>query len=246
MWVALEALLPSNITMLILLTTTIICMFLFLQLKRSYPIELEREVKSFCDESIDNQRDFLWLFRFKKLDLNKQDGFYALLFATLSIIYYQNYSGLELVVLQVITFVLMLSSAIDLKINLIPESMHVMLIALGLLFSPMLLGIDIENLVYGMVAGYGLMYSAFWITSSLMGKEAMGMADIKYAAGIGAIIGIANIPVLILASSILGAISIPLMKNKNKQYPFGPFLSISAILLILNEIYFKFDFLSLI
>ena len=231
-----------------LIAITIFYLFLFFHLKNIYPAELNNEILRFCDETDDPdvKKDYLWIFKFKPLHLNISDVFYGIFFIAVSYLISIKYSQVSFVYLQTIFFTLLLSSAIDLKVRMMPDSVHIILISLGLYLSPSTLGIPLTDLVQGMILGYLLMYLVFWITSTIMNKEAMGMADAKLVASLGAVLGFMNIPLLLLLAGSLAAISIPFMNYSNKQYPFGPFISISAMLILFNELYLHINLMGLI
>ena len=231
-----------------LLTITVFYLFLFFHLKNIYPIELTNEILRFCDDDGTNspKKDYLWIFKFKSLNLNIYDAFYGVLFLTISYLISLKYTQLSFVYLQTLLFILLLSSAIDLKVRMMPDSVHVIIISLGLYFSPSTLGIPLIELTQGMIVGYLLMFLVFWITSTIMNKEAMGMADAKLVASLGAVLGFMNIPILLLMAGFLAAISIPFMNYTNKQYPFGPFISVSALLILFNELHLHVDLMGLI
>jgi leader peptidase (prepilin peptidase)/N-methyltransferase len=70
----------------------------------------------------------------------------------------------------------------------------------------------------------------YWIFKLLTGKEGMGYGDFKLLAALGAWMGWQAIPIIILLSSLVGAVvgSIILIANKqgrNTAIPFGPYLA---------------------
>jgi len=89
--------------------------------------------------------------------------------------------------------------------------------------------------ITGALAGGGSLYAVAMIYAVLTGKEGMGGGDIKLLAMIGALTGIKGVILTVLLSSISGTVAgIGTMIFKRKKdlklaIPFGPFLSIGAI-----------------
>ena len=119
---------------------------------------------------------------------------------------------------------------IDLDTTLLPDSLTLPLLWLGLLFN---LGGHFSNLtdaVLGAIAGYGVLWSVYWLFKLVTGKEGMGFGDFKLLAAIGAWLGWQMLPVTLLLSSVVGATigiaMIVLVKHDRRvPIPFGPYLA---------------------
>ena len=119
---------------------------------------------------------------------------------------------------------------IDFDTTLLPDSMTLPLLWLGLLFN---LGGHFTNLpsaVTGAMAGYLILWSIYWLFRLATGKEGMGFGDFKLLAAIGAWLGWELLPVTILLSSMVGAFvgvaMIALVKHDRRvPIPFGPYLA---------------------
>jgi leader peptidase (prepilin peptidase)/N-methyltransferase len=104
------------------------------------------------------------------------------------------------------------------------------LLWLGLLFN---LGghfASLPDAVIGAVAGYGVLWSVYWLFKLATGKEGMGYGDFKLLAAIGAWLGWELLPVTLLLSSVVGAAvgiaMIVLVKHDRRApIPFGPYLA---------------------
>lgn len=119
---------------------------------------------------------------------------------------------------------------IDLDTSLLPDSITLPLIWLGLLFNLNAHYVPISNAVVGAVAGYLILWSIYWLFKLATGKEGMGYGDFKLLAAIGAWLGWEMLPVTILLSSVVGAIigigMIVLIKHDRQMpIPFGPYLA---------------------
>ena len=119
---------------------------------------------------------------------------------------------------------------IDFDTTLLPDSLTLPLIWLGLLFN---LGghfATLSDAVVGAVAGYLILWSIYWLFKLVTGKEGMGFGDFKLLAAIGAWLGWELLPVTILLSSVVGAgvgiAMIVLVKHDRRlPIPFGPYLA---------------------
>ena len=104
------------------------------------------------------------------------------------------------------------------------------------------------NRLEGMIAGGGIFMLITVLGGLIMGKEAMGMGDVKLVGALGLFFGLKNILAIAVCSFLLGAIiGVFLMiirKTKSKDYiPFGPFIVASTIILMLTPEGFLFTIL---
>ncbi|MDQ3186630.1 MAG: A24 family peptidase [Pseudomonadota bacterium] len=88
---------------------------------------------------------------------------------------------------------------------------------------------DIRSAVIGVVVGYLTLWSVYWCFKLITGKEGMGYGDFKLLAVIGAWLGWQMLPLVILFSSVVGAIAgiglIVIAKHgRHIPIPFGPYL----------------------
>jgi leader peptidase (prepilin peptidase)/N-methyltransferase len=82
----------------------------------------------------------------------------------------------------------------------------------------------------GAAAGAGIVYGIGAAGQFLLGKEAMGMGDVKLMAMIGAVLGWQLTILVLFLSALLGAIygAIRLAFTGDTKIPYGPFLSVAA------------------
>jgi len=119
---------------------------------------------------------------------------------------------------------------IDLDTTLLPDSLTLPLLWLGLLFN---LGGHFSSLpdaVVGAMAGYLVLWLVYWLFKLVTGKDGMGYGDFKLLAAIGAWLGWQMLPVTLLLSSVVGATvgiaMIVLVKHDRRvPIPFGPYLA---------------------
>lgn len=119
---------------------------------------------------------------------------------------------------------------IDIDTQLLPDSITLPLLWIGLLFN---LGGRFASLhlaVLGAVFGYLSLWSLYWLFKLATKKEGMGYGDFKLLGAIGAWLGANQLPLVILLSSVVGAaIGISMIifasHEKSKPIPFGPYLA---------------------
>ena len=137
----------------------------------------------------------------------------------------------------IITWVLIVISAIDLDEQHIYDDLVLPLLWGGLLIStisPLVeantLFISPSNAIAGAIAGYLSLWSVYQLFRLLTGKEGMGYGDFKLLAALGACLGWQMLPFIILMAaitgSIVGTISILIKQHRRSTpIPFGPYLS---------------------
>lgn len=130
----------------------------------------------------------------------------------------------------VTTWFLVAMTMIDFDHHLLPDSMTLPLMWLGLLASLIPVFTDVRSAVIGAAAGYMILWLVFQLFKLVTGKEGMGFGDFKLLAALGALLGWQQLPMIILISSLVGAvvgISIIAMtgRDKNIPIPFGPYLA---------------------
>ena len=134
-----------------------------------------------------------------------------------------------------LTWGLIALTCIDFDTQLLPDSITLPLLWLGLLFNLLNTFTDIQSAVIGAVAGYLSLWMVYWGFKLATGKEGMGYGDFKLLAAIGAWLGWQILPLTILLSSFVGAVVgialIVLAKHgRNVPIPFGPYLASAGLL----------------
>lgn len=137
---------------------------------------------------------------------------------------------------------------IDLDSQLLPDTITLPLLWIGLLFNLDNGFIDIRSAIIGTVAGYLVLWTIYWGFKLITGKEGMGYGDFKLLAAIGAWLGWQMLPLVILFSSFAGGvISFILIITKkfqrNTTIPFGPYLAGGGLIALfwgnkINHAYF--------
>ena len=136
----------------------------------------------------------------------------------------------QFVFASMLTFVLVALTGIDLDEMLLPDQLTLPLLWLGLAINLGGMFTNINDAIIGAMAGYLSLWSVFWVFKLLTGKEGMGYGDFKLLAVFGAWLGWQMIPLIILLSSLVGAIVGGLLivskrLNKGNPIPFGPYIA---------------------
>ena len=124
---------------------------------------------------------------------------------------------------------------IDLDTFYLPDDITLPLVWAGLLANMGGLFVDLQSAVIGAIAGYLALWLVFWGYKLATGKDGMGYGDFKLLAAIGAWLGWKMLPVVILLSSLVGAIvGISLIvfarHGRNVPIPFGPYLVLGGLI----------------
>ncbi|MEQ8514880.1 MAG: A24 family peptidase, partial [Chromatocurvus sp.] len=129
-----------------------------------------------------------------------------------------------------LSWALIALAAIDIDTQLLPDNITLPLLWLGLLFNLATGNVPLADAVIGAVAGYLLLWSLYWAFKLLTGKEGMGYGDFKLLAALGAWLGWQSLPMIILLSSLVGAVvGIALIlatrRGRDVPIPYGPYLA---------------------
>jgi len=147
-------------------------------------------------------------------------------------------------VVLVAVYALVCLSVIDLELMIIPDRFSLGLIVWGLLFAwanPNFGGVWWQKELYALAGAavglFGVLAIAL-IGTWIFKKDAMGGGDVKLMGGVGALIGWKGVVTTIVLGSFFGLIyAVFLMIFKGKKggdaIPFGPFLSLGALINLL-------------
>ncbi len=154
-----------------------------------------------------------------------------------TVVAYHGFAWLTLALL-VFTWVLIALTMIDIDHQLLPDDLTLPLLWLGLLVNFKGALVPLPEAVLGAVGGYMVLWTVYWAFKLLTGKEGMGFGDFKLLAALGAWLGWQSLPIIILLSSLVGAIvgiSLMLFKGHKRDVPipFGPYLASAGFLALL-------------
>lgn len=162
-----------------------------------------------------------------------------LLTAVLSgVVAWQFGFGWEAGAMLLLTWSLISLSLIDADTQLLPDSIVLPMLWLGLIINSTGLFTDIHSALWGAVFGYLSLWTVYWVFKLVTGKEGMGYGDFKLLAMLGAWGGWQVLPLTILLSSLVGAVlGIIILKSRGDSnatpLPFGPYLAIAGWIAII-------------
>ncbi len=150
-------------------------------------------------------------------------------------------ANLELIKYLILTPMLLSVFIIDYKMQIIPNRLTLSIFETGLIIA-FLHGLSNTaitiNMLLGMIVGSGIFILITLLSRLILGKDSVGLGDIKLMGGLGLFFGLTNIVVISIISFLLAAIiSIILIITKNKKgnenMCFGPFIVIASVITIL-------------
>jgi leader peptidase (prepilin peptidase)/N-methyltransferase len=129
-----------------------------------------------------------------------------------------------------LTWALISLTLIDFDEQLLPDSIVLPMLWLGLLLSLFGVFTDSHSAIIGATAGYLSLWVVFHLFRLITGKEGMGYGDFKLFALFGAWFGWQSLMQIILLSSVVGAVVGILLilirgRDRNIPIPFGPYLA---------------------
>lgn len=146
--------------------------------------------------------------------------------------------GWEALAALSLTWGLIALAVIDYDTQMLPDSISLPLLWLGLILSVFGLFTDSRSAIIGAAAGYLSLWTLFHLFRLATGKEGMGYGDFKLLAVFGAWFGWEYLPQVLLISALAGALLGILLIVTGRQargvpMPFGPFLAIAGFLCLL-------------
>ncbi len=138
----------------------------------------------------------------------------------------------------ILTWVLIALAVIDFDHKLLPDLLTLPLMWLGLLLSLGNVFVDVRTSLIGAAAGYLSLWLIFKLFKLVTGKEGMGYGDFKLLGALGAWMGWQILPVVVMLSSVVGAVvGIALItfrgRDRNIPIPYGPYLAAAGWLALL-------------
>ena len=134
---------------------------------------------------------------------------------------------------MIFTAFLLVLLFIDVEHLLLPDSLTLPLLWLGLLVNLFGYFTSLQSAVIGAAVGYLVLWVLFWAFKLITGKEGLGYGDFKLLAALGAWCGWQALPwILVLAAliTLVVAISARFMRQRPlmQRFPFGPGLAIGG------------------
>ncbi|MDB5746093.1 MAG: prepilin peptidase [Massilia sp.] len=147
-------------------------------------------------------------------------------------------SGVAGLATLLFAYLLIAMTFIDVDTQLLPDDLTFPLLWAGLLVNLDGTFVPLRDAVIGAAAGYLVLWAVYWLFKLVTGKEGMGYGDFKLLAALGAWLGWAMLPTIILLSSVVGAlVGISLIvfakRGRDKPIPFGPYLAAAGMIALL-------------
>lgn len=147
-------------------------------------------------------------------------------------------SGLAGLGTLLFAYLLIAMTFIDYDTKLLPDDLTYSLLWAGLLININGTFVPLQDAVIGAAAGYLVLWAVYWLFKLVTGKEGMGYGDFKLLAALGAWLGWAMLPTIILLSSVVGAlVGIGLIvfakRGRDNPIPFGPYLAAAGLIALL-------------
>lgn len=145
----------------------------------------------------------------------------------------------------VLTWFLVALAFIDIDHQLLPDSLTLPLVWLGLLLSLFApapgmapIPVDMRSSIIGAIAGYLSLWTVYHLFRLLTAKEGMGYGDFKLLAALGAWLGWRMLLPTVLIAAAVGAVAgIALLaargQNRSTPIAFGPFLAAAGWLMLM-------------
>jgi leader peptidase (prepilin peptidase)/N-methyltransferase len=146
--------------------------------------------------------------------------------------------GWETATALLLTWALIALSMIDFDHQLLPDAITLPFLWLGLVISLVPLFADSRSAIIGAAAGYLVLWGIYHLFRLLTGKEGMGYGDFKLLALLGAWMGWQALPVIVILSSLVGAVAgvamiLLLGRDRQLPIPFGPYLAAAGWITLL-------------
>ena len=137
------------------------------------------------------------------------------------------------------TWALVALALIDIDSQLLPDSITLLFLWLGLTANFFEIFVPLEEAFLGTIAGYMSLWTIYQLFKLTTGKEGMGFGDFKMLGMLGAWLGLSAIPLIIIISSFAGALVGGLLllfgRSREKPIPYGPFLAIAGWIVMIWE-----------
>lgn len=134
-------------------------------------------------------------------------------------------------------WILVALTGIDFDTQLLPDRLVYPLGMIGLAANTQGLFVSPTVAIWGALIGFLSLWSVASLYCLLTKKQGMGHGDFKLLGALGAWLGVAMLPLIILLSSVIGAmIGIILMRRsgESKPFAFGPYIAIAGFVALIG------------
>lgn len=133
----------------------------------------------------------------------------------------------------VVTWLLIALSTIDFEHHLLPDSLTLPLVWIGLLASLVPVFAETHSAVIGAAVGYTSLWLINYVVLIATGREVIGYGDLKLLAGMGAVLGWQQLPLILIVFSVIAIIVsssllVVFKKSRALAIPVGPYIASAA------------------
>lgn len=156
---------------------------------------------------------------------------------------------LQALLATLLVWALIVLTMIDYDHQLLPDTITLPLVWLGILANMHGIFTDLHSSLYGAITGYMVLWFVYIVFKLVTGKIGMGHGDFKLLAMLGAWLGWQYLPLIIITSSLLGSVvGLGLIlfsgHNRSQPIPFGPYLAGAGLIALLyghelNRMYYS-------
>lgn len=152
------------------------------------------------------------------------------------LLYYKFSLSYEFLLLITLAICLLIASLIDVEFYIIPDSMQIILLFIGLMYSSYYS--IFQYLLSALILFFISITLKFSLTAAL-NKEALGWGDVKFFFTSGLFIEPSSIPTFLMLSGIFGIITAIIWRiaYKKETFPFIPSLSAALFIIVLYKTY---------
>jgi leader peptidase (prepilin peptidase)/N-methyltransferase len=144
--------------------------------------------------------------------------------------------GLQMIAATLFLWSILALAVIDQETGFLPDDITLPLLWLGLLFNLGGTFVPLHEAVIGAAAGYLVLWTVNALFRALRGIEGMGYGDFKMTAAVGAFLGWKALLMVILLSSVVGAVfgAVQMFAAKRGwdwkfRFHFGPYIAIAGL-----------------
>lgn len=150
--------------------------------------------------------------------------------------------GLGLLPAGVLSTLLVALAAIDARERLLPDTLTLTGLWIGLTLNAFALTVDPSSAILGAAAGWLFMAGSQWLFSRMTGREGVAAGDHKLVAMMGAWLGWQVLPAILLIAMGTAALTLLVRRltasgeagGAQEEMPFGPHLAAGGVLIMLG------------
>lgn len=199
---------------------------------------LAKEWLSQAKNILENENDLSYLIDAKG-DTGRSKTIFLIATSAFTTITFLSYGiGIESALALLFTWGVIILALIDARHHILPDIIIYPLTWIGLIANDFNLFCNISDALWGVIAGYGVLWVINKLFMLITKVDGIGHGDLKMLAMIGAWTGLENLPLTITIASSVGAFTVIVLRlNKTERckssIPFGPFLAIGGWVVLL-------------